>query len=183
LGGLWALGPAQHITNEGNRYAVCAYVHIPGSRLQAPQLEYEVVPILPIRTNFTYRAESPIEDDDRPDNGKGGKKKNKMGISFNISRLQLPLLPAYAFSDYKIQGQSLTNIIIDLQGCRSLQSAYVMLSRAKSLKGVAIMRWFDPGKIYKALPQQFRDEFLRLHNLDEATKLEFNNRTLPSVDY
>jgi hypothetical protein len=110
-------------------------------------------------------------------------KKKKKGPTFNISRLQLPLLPAYAFTDYKIQGHSLSTVIVDLQGCRSLQSAYVMLSRAKSLKGVAIMRWFDPGKIYRPLAQHFRVEFARLRNLDEKTKFEFENRSTPVIEY
>ena len=163
---------------DGKRYAVCAYVHIPGCKLQAPDLEYEVVPILPVRSYFTYGSDQATPDEDNTD----GKRKKK-GPSFGISRLQLPLLPAYAFTDYKIQGQSLSAVILDLQGCRSLQSAYVMLSRAKSLKGIAIMRWFDPNKIHNTLPQQFRDEFARLRNLDESTRLAFENRMAPDVEY
>jgi hypothetical protein len=95
----------------------------------------------------------------------------------------LPLLPGYAFTDYKIQGRSLTKIVVDLEGCRSLQSAYVMLSRASSLKGIAIMRWFDPYKIQRQLPQQFRNEFERLKNLDDVTKLEFENRNREPLQF
>ena len=73
-------------------------------------------------------------------------------------------------------------MIIDLQGCHSLQSAYVMLSRATSLKGIAIMRWFNPSKINRSLSQQFRDEFARLKQLDEITRLEFDNRMEPDAD-
>jgi hypothetical protein len=97
--------------------------------------------------------------------------------------MQLPLLPAYAFTDYKIQGRSLTHVIIDLESCRSLQSAYVMLSRATSLKGVAIMRWFDPSRIYKPLSQQFRNEFSRLNNLDEVTKSLYDNRHKVQMEF
>jgi len=147
------------VDEDGNRYVICAYVHVPGSRLHTPGLEAEVVPILPVRSNFVYGA--PAGDADRCNNETVNSKtrKKSKGPTFSISRMQLPLVPAYAFTDYKIQGQSLSNVIIDLQGCRSLQSAYVMLSRAKSMNGVAILRWFEPGKIYRTLSQQFRDEF------------------------
>jgi len=59
---------------------------------------------------------------------------------------------------------------------------YVMLSRTTSLKGIAIMRWFDPGKINRSLSQQFQDEFTRLTQLDELTKLEFENRMKLDAD-
>ena len=124
-------------------------------------------------------AENDHENRTRTYSNKG---KQPKGPSFNISRLQLPILPAYAFTDYKIQGRSLTHVIIDLQGCHSLQSAYVMLSCATSLKGIAIMRWFDPGRINRSLSQQFRDEFARLKQLDELTKLEFENRMQLAAD-
>ncbi|EJT96607.1 hypothetical protein DACRYDRAFT_60221 [Dacryopinax primogenitus] len=44
-----------------------------------------------------------------------------------ISRLTLPLLPAYLYTNYKCQGQSLDHAIVNLCGCRSPQSLYVML--------------------------------------------------------
>jgi hypothetical protein len=85
--------------------------------------------------------------------------------------------------DYKIQGQSLTNVIIDLEGCCSLQSVYVMLSHAKSMRGIAILQWFSCSKIYRKLQQQFRDEFARLDNLDFGTKETFVNRSVPEQHY
>ncbi|EGO04613.1 hypothetical protein SERLA73DRAFT_45387, partial [Serpula lacrymans var. lacrymans S7.3] len=53
------------------------------------------------------------------------------------------------FTDYKVQGRSLTKVIVDLATCRTLLSVYVMLSRAKSLASVAIIRWFNPDKVNK----------------------------------
>jgi hypothetical protein len=91
-------------------------------------------------------------------------------------------MPAYAFTDYKIQGQWLDNVVIDLESCRTLQSAYVMLSRCRSMKGLAILRWFDPIRIYRPLSQQFREEFTRLHRLDTVTKSEYENRRLDMMD-
>lgn len=141
--------------SSGRRYAACAYVKIANSGLCAPGLEHDVVPILPSSSNFVYEAD---------------------GLVYNISRKQLPMLPAYAFTDYKVQGRSLTKVIIDLFDSKSSQSAYVMLSRATQLSGVAIMRWFPPGKINKRLPQHFRDEFSRLQKLDGSTTEYFNRR-------
>ena len=137
----------------GRRYAVCAYVHIQGSNMQAPGLPYEVVPILPVSTSFRYTQAG--------------------GLCFNISRWQLPLLPAYAYTDYKSQGRSLDNVIIDLTHCYSLQSAYVMLSRARSLEGLAILRPFNPRKINQRLPEEFRNEFARLNTLNVHTLVEY----------
>jgi hypothetical protein len=83
-------------------------------------LDYEVVPILPIHSYFSYKTLVNDDGDEDSIHDRPQKKKQLKDPSFSISRLQLPLLPAYAFTDYKIQGRSLTNIIVDLQGCRSL---------------------------------------------------------------
>jgi len=143
---------------EGNRYAVCAYVHIPGCKLHAPGLAPEIVPILPSLTTFTYKAGE---------------------MKFNVSRTQLPLLPAYAYTDYKAQGRSLAKVLVDLSTCRTLQSVYVMLSRAGSLQDIAIVRWFPPKKINQRLQEEFRVEFERLRELDKATKIRFECRNDP----
>jgi len=78
------------LDDDGNRYAVCAYVHIPGCKLQAPGLPPEIVPIIPSLTTFTYKAGD---------------------LTFSVSRSPLPLLPAYAYTDYKAQGRSLTQSV------------------------------------------------------------------------
>jgi hypothetical protein len=143
---------------DGNRYAACAYVHIPGCKLQAPGLPPEIVPIMPSLTTFTYKAGD---------------------LKFAVSRTQLPLLPAYAYTDYKAQGRSLAKVLVDLSACRSLQSVYVMLSRAGSLKDIGVVRWFPPKKINQRLQEEFRVEFERLRKLDEATKSRFEARSDP----
>jgi hypothetical protein len=141
-------------TNQfGRHYAVCAYVHIQGSNIQAPGLPYEVIPILPVSTPFHYTQAG--------------------GLCFNISRWQLPLLPAYTYTDYKSQGQSLHDVIVDLTHCYSLQSAYVMPSRVRSLTGLAILRPFDPRKINQRLPEEFRNKFARLNILNVHTLTEY----------
>jgi ATP-dependent DNA helicase PIF1 len=146
----YELGP------DGVRHATCAYVLVPGCGLQAPGLPINVVPVLPFRTAFCYET--------------------REGAKFNISRTQLPLWPAYAFTDYKSQGRSLTRAVVDLSGCGSLQSVYVMLSRVKSLDGLGILRWFSPNRLEGRLSQDFRNEFSRLEQLDRDTEREFERR-------
>jgi ATP-dependent exoDNAse (exonuclease V) alpha subunit len=132
-----------------------AYVHIPGCCLQAPNCEYEVVPIVPQKTSFVYKP--------------------KAGVSgFYINRSQLPIVPAYAYTDYKSQGRSLDCAILDLASSRTLQGIYIMLSRVKDLRGVAILCPFRQQKIYQRLSQEIRDELARLHDISHETSLKWH---------
>lgn len=134
----------------GRRYAKCVYVYIEGSNISIPGLELGVVPILPVNTSFEYIAAD--------------------GTCFTVSRSQVPLVPAYAYTDHKAQGRSLSKVIVDITSCRSLQGLYVMISRATSLNSIAVLRNFDETKIRKRLPQEFRQEFERIQSLDRLTK-------------
>ncbi|KAJ3566046.1 hypothetical protein NP233_g7249 [Leucocoprinus birnbaumii] len=70
-------------------------------------------------------------------------------VSVSGKRLQLPLSLAYAFTDYKSQGQTLDAVLVDLaappdkgNGLTSL-SAYVALSRVKDSRLLRILREFN----------------------------------------
>ncbi|KAH7912389.1 hypothetical protein BJ138DRAFT_1134788 [Hygrophoropsis aurantiaca] len=104
--------------------------------------------------------------------------KSPHGVRFSVNRKQLPLLPAYAFTDFKVQGKSFSKVILDLSSARYLQNAYVMLSRASSLDGVAILRLFGSRVIHSDLSAEFRQEFSRLRELDELTRIRFEQRAL-----
>lgn len=65
---------------------------------------------------------------------------------------------------------------MDLAGCRSLQSLYVMISRATSLKSLAILRNFEAKKVNTRLSEDFRKEFARLDVLDTLTANQWANR-------
>jgi hypothetical protein len=79
-----------------------------------------------------------------------------------IQRYQLPILPAYAMTDYKAQGRTMSNVIIDLQSCPSRESAYVMLSRATSLNSLAILRPFKSDILTRHASEEYRNEARRL---------------------
>ena len=151
------------IDASGRRIAVCAYVHVANSGISTYGLPDDIIPIVPVSTMFRYK---PPE-----------------GLHFSITRRQLPLVPTYVFTDYKVQGQSMERAIIDLSYCHSLQSVYVMLSRAKSLKGIMILRSFPANKINQCLGQEFRNEFRRLDLLDKATKAKYTTCQSTFKDY
>ena len=158
-----AEGTVQSIVHEvvdGVAYATVAYVHVPGAGRVSDELEEDIVPVFPERAHF-----------------KCAMSVNGRKIVKQVSRLQLPLVPAYAYTDYKSQGKTLTHAIVDLQSAMSLQGAYVMLSRVRSLRGLMLLRPFGASKVCGRLSQELRDEFRRISRLDQATKARFEART------
>lgn len=141
------------VDGDGYRVAQCVYVHVPGSGAKIPGVPVDVVPVFPRRFKVEYK----ISTDKK----------------LTISRYQMPLLPAYAYTDYKSQGRSLDTAIVYLAGARSVQSLYVMLSRVKTLDGLAVLRWFPPSKIGKELSHALRDELQRLDSLAQKTMDRF----------
>lgn len=140
----------------GKRYPVTVYVHIPGAGRICASAVDDVVPIFPEWTSFVLRQ--------RP--GEPGK-------NVSVSRLQLPLLPAYAYTDYKSQGRSLDSAIVDPASASTLQGVYVMLSRLRTLDGLVILRPFNSAKLEQRLSQELRKELKRLDELDATTCTNF----------
>ena len=70
-------------------------------------------------------------------------RKNKKAVH----RRQLPITAAYAFTDYRSQGQTLPYVIIDIAkpptGKLSLFNLYVTLSRSSSRHTIHLLRDFD----------------------------------------
>ena len=145
---------------DGLRYAVVVYVHIPGSGKVHANAENDIVPIFPETSSFNWsrRTQSGIEHS-------------------TVSRTQLPLLPAYAYTDYKSQGRSLDTAIVDPSSASSLQGVYVMLSRLRSMSGLAILRPFPESKLDQRLSQELRDELRRLDGLDQDTSRAHDRNT------
>lgn len=136
---------------DGNRYAAVVYLRVQGVEIDIPGLEEGIVPIFPETMSFDFRFKD------------GDKIRTR-----SVTRKQLPLLPAYSYTDFKSQGRTLDRAIVDLYTARG-QGVYVMLSRVKTLKGIAIMRWFPSTKIFQRLSEDMRDEIIRIDFLDKAT--------------
>ena len=136
-----------------NRVARCVYVEVPGSTLQLPGEDKHIIPVFPRPSTFTYTSKSRLK--------------------FKISRQQIPIVPGWAFTDYKAQGASLHTAIVDLTSARNVQHGYVMLSRAISLTNLAILRHFNPARALGRLPKDLRTELERLAVLDLETTTRF----------
>ncbi|KAF8124060.1 hypothetical protein EV363DRAFT_1122931, partial [Boletus edulis] len=74
-----------------------------------------------------------------------------------VRRRQLPLTAAYAFTDFKAQGQTLDNVLVDIGKTYNFSltpfNAYVLLSRAKSRKQIRLLRDFE-DKLFTTPPSQ-----------------------------
>jgi hypothetical protein len=87
----------------------------------------------------------------------------------------VPIVPAYAVTAHRAQGQSMEKVIVDLESCQGTEAPYVMVSRATSLEGLLILRPFQQKRITCALSQDTRAEKARLHRLSLETLIEFGN--------
>ena len=150
---------------DGVAYPTVVYVHVPGSGKICEGLEENVVPIFPERTRFKCKLRIGTRE-----------------VVKSVSRLQLPLLPGYLYTDYKSQGRTLNCAIVDLQSAKTLQGAYVMLSRVRSLKGLLVLRPFGASKICARLSAELRNELGRIENLARNTTARFESSQLPDSD-
>ena len=90
--------------------------------------------------------------------------------TYSATRSQLPLIPAFAFTSHNAQGRSLSVCCIDLASCPSIQSAYVMLSRVRTLQGLCILRPYRLDRIQNHISQELRAELERTKLKAEKTK-------------
>ncbi|KAF8803428.1 hypothetical protein BYT27DRAFT_7226051 [Phlegmacium glaucopus] len=71
------------------------------------------------------------------------------GKKIKLERRQIAIVPGYAFTDYKSQGQTMECVIVDISrppsGKLSPFSVYVALSRSRGRKTIRILRDFDPA--------------------------------------
>ncbi|KAG2738883.1 hypothetical protein P692DRAFT_20757346 [Suillus brevipes Sb2] len=91
-----------------------------------------------------------------------------------VTRNQLPLTPAYAFTDYRSQGQTISNAIIDIatppSGGLSPFNVYVALSRGHGRENIRLLRNFDE-KLFTTHPSEYlRIEDQRIMKLDQITE-------------
>ncbi len=91
-----------------------------------------------------------------------------------VHRKQLPITPAYAFTDYRAHGQTLECVVVDIghvpSGYITPFNAYVALSRSSGRETIRLLRDFD-DKIFTTLPcAKLAVEDEKLERLDKETK-------------
>jgi PIF1-like helicase len=101
------------------------------------------------------------------------------GRKVKLERRQLAVVPGYAFTDYKAQGQTLEYVIIDISkppsGSLSPFSVYVALSRSRGRATIRILRDFDPSLFMQHPSEDLRVDMIRLQRLNEETRAAYQN--------
>ncbi|KAI5892662.1 uncharacterized protein SCHCODRAFT_02579232 [Schizophyllum commune H4-8] len=106
----------------------------------------------------------------RVEDGKTGKKGTR-----TVNRRQLPITPAYAFTDYRAQGQTLPAVIVDIAKVPSgtplnLFNVYVALSRSAGRHSIRLLREYDRSVFRQTHEPELLAEDDRLERLDVASK-------------
>lgn len=95
-----------------------------------------------------------------------------------IKRTQVPIVPAFAMTAHHAQGQTMERVIVDLESCSGTEAPYVMVSCAKTLDGLLVLRPFKSKKICCAMSQDSRMEVKRLNILDLLTRIRVGNEAV-----
>ena len=109
-----------------------------------------------------------------------------------VKRLQVPVSPDFALTEYKVQGSTYQNVVLDLHrpskphgqdgSHKRYCSVYVQLTRPRSLKGLHLLQPLSLDDLGNQLHPKLQDEDHRLQRLADMTmRLEtedsFNNRS------
>ena len=96
-----------------------------------------------------------------------------------ITRRQVPMSPAFALTDYKVQGSTYQNAVLDLSwrskavgenaSHKRYCSVYVQLSRLRSLKGVRLLQPVTFNDVNNKMHPQLYKEDSRLEQLAAET--------------
>ncbi|KAF8574219.1 hypothetical protein K439DRAFT_1373013 [Ramaria rubella] len=92
-----------------------------------------------------------------------------------VKRIQLPLMAAYAFMDYRLQGQTIPHVIVDIGtppsgGKLSMFNLYVALSRSSGQETVWLLRDFNKNIFMQELGIHLELEDQRLRELNEKNE-------------
>jgi hypothetical protein len=139
-----------------------AYILVRLNRTKASRLsglDENVIPIIPTERSFqiTIRGTEPIRK--------------------TVKRRQYPLTAAYAFTDYRSQGQTIPYVIVDISrppsGSLTLFNIYVALSRSSGRETIRLLRGFDLQALTMPLDLALAAEDKRLHALNESTRKDW----------
>ena len=93
-------------------------------------------------------------------------------------RRQIPITAAYAFTDYRAQGQTIQRLIVDIarppHGTLSLFNLYVALSRSSGRSTIQLLRDFDESVLRQSHNLNLLAEDDRIDTLDRATRMRWN---------
>jgi hypothetical protein len=94
-----------------------------------------------------------------------------------MKRTRLPILPSFAMTAHKSQGQTLKKVIIDLKNCRirGTESPYVMVSHVTLLDSLPIPHPFRSSKIKCQQSEDVQNEFTCPHWMDLPTSLAIHH--------
>lgn len=96
-------------------------------------------------------------------------------ITHTVQRRQYPMTAAYAFTDYRSQGQTIPYVIVDIapvpHGRLSLFNLYVALSRSSGRDTIRLLRDFDENDFKQAHDPHLLIEDDRLEELNRITSI------------
>ncbi|RDB26275.1 ATP-dependent DNA helicase pfh1 [Hypsizygus marmoreus] len=122
-----------------------------------PGMESGILPVFPSEGNFTLQAGN--------------------GQITKLKRRQLAITGAYAFTDYKSQGQTLEYVIVDLGkppgGCLSPFNAYVALSRSRGTNTIRLLRDFEETMFTRHPSEALELDDERLEGLQRLTRHKY----------
>lgn len=97
---------------------------------------------------------------------------------FSVRRKQVPMCPAFCLTDYKVQGSTLAEAILDLKNDptrrgqdahRKYCSTYVQLSRLRSFNGLHLLQKISMEDVQFQPDPRLLTEIKRLQNLEKET--------------
>jgi hypothetical protein len=137
---------------------ICILVKLAKTRAkQLKGLDECVIPIEPTTSKYHINMTTP-----------DGKKTQR-----TFERHQFPVTAAYAFTDYRSQGQSILYLFVDIAspptGSLSLFNLYVALSRSSGRETIRLLRDFDDKIFLKRHDEALNNEDKLLHELNKET--------------
>ena len=102
------------------------------------------------------------------------------GKRYRVLRRQYAMTPGYAFTDYKLQGQTIEYVIIDIAkpptGSLSPFAVYVALSRSRGRDTIRLLRDFDEELFQHHPSEALRLDMKRIKALNTLTKEHRNKK-------
>ena len=132
----------------------CVLVKLSRTRAAAlPGLDEGVIPIQRVSTRTQIRVR---------------------GMQRTVTRTQFPITGAYAFTDYRAQGQTIPYVVVDIAtpptSGLSLFNLYVALSRSSGRDTIRLLRDFDDETFLQGHVPELLEEDERLEELDIITR-------------